>query len=213
MMLGRREFIALVGGAAIVWPSTSFGQQPAMRVVGFLGGAGEAEWRAFHDGLSETGHVEGKDIAIEYRQVSAGGDPSALAADLVNRKVDVIAVAPAVGYVLAAKASTSSIPIVFHVGPDPLKFGLVQSMSRPSGNMTGVSNLNVELGPKRLELLLEIAPHLKSVALLINPENPNAQLLIGDLKEAVRSRSSSISRPRRHSASAFLPRSSLVLMR
>jgi putative ABC transport system substrate-binding protein len=180
--------MALVGGAATVWPCISFGQQPAMRVVGFLGGAGEAEWRAFQEGLSETGHIEGKDIAIEYRQVSAGADPSALAADLVNRKVAVIAVAPAIGYVLAAKASTSSIPIVFHVGSDPLKFGLVQSMSRPSGNITGVSNLNVELGPKRLELLIEIAPQLKSVALLINPENPNAQLLIGDLKEAVRSR-------------------------
>jgi ABC-type uncharacterized transport system substrate-binding protein len=184
----RREFITLASGAAMTWPCISFGQQPATRMVGFLGWASEADWRAFHDGLRETGHVEGKNIEIEHRQVSAGADPTPLAADLVSRQVAVIAVAPAVGYVLAAKASTSSIPIVFHIGSDPLKFGLVASMSRPGGNITGVSNLNVELGPKRLELLLEIAPLLKSVAVLINPTNPNAQLLTGELKEATRSR-------------------------
>src|SRR5262245_43959744 len=181
MMMRRRQFIALVGGTALAWPLDGRAQQAAMPVIGFLSNASPdhdaGRARAFRQGLSETGYLEGQNVAIEYRWAEEQYDRlPALAVDLVHRRVAVI-VAGGNPSAPAAKAATSSVPIVFAIGTDPIEVGLVPSLSRPGGNLTGVANLNVELGPKRLEVLRELVPTAHTFALLINPTNPNAEII------------------------------------
>jgi putative ABC transport system substrate-binding protein len=180
----RREFIAGLGGAA-AWPLAVRAQQPAVPVIGVLNAISSmGRVRAFYRGLNEGGYVEGRNVAIEYR--SAEGQYErlpALAADLVNRRVAVIAAlgAPAA---LAAKAATSAIPIVFEVGADPVEVGLLASLSRPGGNLTGVANLNLEVGPKKLQLLHELVPTATIIGLLVNPTNPNNEIRSKDMQAA-----------------------------
>jgi putative ABC transport system substrate-binding protein len=172
----RRQFITLLGGTAAGWPLAARAQQGAMSVVGYLGSESPATWvsrlRAFHQGLGEAGFVEGRDVTIEYRWAEGRYDRlPELAADLVRRHVNVIFATPGVSG-LAAKAATTFIPIVFTTGIDPVNFGLVTSLAKPGGNLTGASNLATELGPKRLELLHELVPTATTIAHLTNPSNP-----------------------------------------
>jgi putative ABC transport system substrate-binding protein len=186
----RRDLIILLGGTAAAWPLAARAQQKTMPVIGFLstGTPGPAApfLAAFRQGLGETGYVEGQNVAIEYRWAEGHYDQlPGLAADLVARKVDVIA-ASGGGDVAsrAAKNATSTIPIVFMGGGDPIAAGLVASLARPGGNLTGVSFIAVELVPKRLELVSELVPQAKVVALLVNPNGPNADALVKDVQEA-----------------------------
>ena len=184
-MIRRREFITLIGCVA-AWPLAARAQQPAMPVLGFLNG-GTAEGyapmvAAFRQGLNEAGYVEGRNVAIEYRWAEGHYDRlPALAADLVQQKVTVIA-ATSTPAALAAKAATSTVPIVFTTGGDPIKLGLVASLGRPGGNLTGVTTLNVEVGPKRLELARELFPGATTFALLVNPASPLAATVSKDLQ-------------------------------
>jgi putative ABC transport system substrate-binding protein len=187
----RRELILLLGGAMTAARDLR-AQQKAMPVIGFLSGsspgASEPVAAAFRQGLSEAGYVEGQDVAIEYRWAEGRYDRlPALAADLVDRKVDVIA-ATGGGDLgpRAAKNATSTIPIVFAVGGDPVELGLVASLARPGGNLTGVAVFAIELMPKRLELLSELVPQARVLALLVNPSSPNAERIIADVQEAAR---------------------------
>ena len=176
-MIARREFITLLGGAAAAWPLAARAQQPPMPLIGYLGvssfekSAGRS-LHAFKRGLAESGYVEDRNVTIEYRWADDEYDRlPALAVELVQRGVEVL-VAAGSPAALPAKAATTVIPIVFMIGSDPVELGLVAGLNRPGGNLTGVAYLNVEVAPKRLELLHELIPTAKSIALLVNPANP-----------------------------------------
>ncbi len=184
----RREFITLLGGAVIAWPLAAPAQQPGMPVVGFLGTRASGDdpqlLTAFRQGLKEASYVEGQNVAIEYRFAENQYDRlAALAADLVQRHVALIA---ANGFAAqAAKAATATIPIVFTAGFDPVEVGLVASLNRPGGNITGVSILDVELGPKRLELLHQLVPTVTNIAVLVNPSDAaRAETTVKELQTA-----------------------------
>jgi putative tryptophan/tyrosine transport system substrate-binding protein len=171
----RRDFITLLGGAAATWPLAARAQQPVLPVIGFLSSASldgfAASLPAFHQGIGESGFVEGRTVTIEYVWADNENERlGALVTELIRRRATVI-VAPNIAGALAAKSATTTIPIVFYTGGDPVKLGLVTSFNRPSGNLTGVTGLGTELGSKRLELLHELVPIARTVALLINPTN------------------------------------------
>jgi putative ABC transport system substrate-binding protein len=187
--LRRRKFIATLGGAA-AWPLATAAQRPATPVIGFLNGGSPDGYyasmvAAFRRGLKETGYVEGQNVAIEFRWAEGQYDRvPAMAAELVRRQVTVI-VANTPGN-LAAKAATATIPIVFTTANDPVQTGLVASLSRPGGNVTGAMVLGVELVAKQLELAHEIVPTATVIAALVNPNNPNSETLLRDLQAAAR---------------------------
>jgi ABC-type uncharacterized transport system substrate-binding protein len=188
----RREFIRLLGGMAVAWPLAARAQQPPMPVIGFVGSDSADQYavllRAFRLGLKATGFIEGQNLAIEYRWAEGrNGKLPELTADLVRRQVAVI-VAPTTPSVLAAKAATTTIPIVFFTAGDPIDLGFVKSLSRPDSNLTGATTLTLEVGPKWLQLLHEMVPTATSLALLINPTSPNlAETQSRDLQAAARS--------------------------
>jgi putative ABC transport system substrate-binding protein len=185
----RRDFIILLAGAMGGWPSALRAQQKTMPVIGFLGSTsrGATFVAAFLEGLAETGYVEGQNAAIEYRWAEGRYDRlPALAAELVKRRVDVIVTQGGIPATRAAKSATSTIPIVFAVGTDPVGDGLVASLARPGGNLTGVTFMMTELMPKRLELLSELVPEAGMIALLVNPNNEDAERTMRDVQEAAR---------------------------
>jgi putative ABC transport system substrate-binding protein len=184
----RREFITLIGGAVAAWPPLARAQQPTMPVIGLLSSASSHDYgpmiAAFRKSLGETGYVEGRNVTIEYLWADDQYDRlPALAADLVRRQVSVI-VAASTPAALAAKPATKAIPIVFAIGGDPVRTGLVDSLSRPGGNVTGAAHINVETAPKRLELLHELAPAEKVMGLLVNPTNPLAKSVVTAVQAA-----------------------------
>src|SRR6266849_335951 len=187
-MIRRREFIALLGGAA-AWPLAARAQQPAMPVIGLLDVinlSGSGRLTAFQQGLGESGYVFGQNVAIEIR--SAEGDYTRfpeLVADLVRRRVSVIVAPGTTPAALAAKAATTTIPIVFGVGDDPVKLGLVANLARPGGNATGINFFTAELVAKRLSLLRELLPAATRVAVLVNPADPiRVETIVRDVKMA-----------------------------
>ena len=186
----RRDLVTLATGVTLASLLAVRAEQKAVPVIGYLSstlpGLAVAEFR---QGLNETGYIEGQNVTIEYRWAEGRYDwLPALAADLVGRKVDVIATGGGIPSVLAAKTATSTIPIVFEVGTDPVREGLVATLSRPGGNLTGVSVLYTELVPKRLELLCELVPQARVIALMVNPNNSNAERMISDVQEAARAK-------------------------
>jgi putative ABC transport system substrate-binding protein len=186
--MNRRHFIGLLGGASAAYPLAARAQQAGVPVVGYLGGSSpdrdEYQLRSLREGLSGAGYIDGQNVTFEFRWAEGQNDRlPALAVDLARRQVAVIALGglpPA----LAAKAATTTIPIVFQLGVDPVAAGLIASLARPGGNLTGVSNLNAELAPKRLELLRELVPTAKVFGLLVNPTNPGAERIVKDVRPA-----------------------------
>jgi putative tryptophan/tyrosine transport system substrate-binding protein len=189
--LRRRQFITFLGAVTVfTLPLGARAQQPAMPVIGYLSSESRESdgfrLPPFWQGLNETGYVE-RNVAVEYRWADQQNDRlPVLSADLVRRQVAVIVTLGSVPAARAAKATTTTIPIVFEIGNDPVRVGLVASLNRPGGNVTGVSTLNVEIGPKRFELLHELVPATTTIALLVNPTNPNAETLSRDLQAAAR---------------------------
>jgi putative tryptophan/tyrosine transport system substrate-binding protein len=186
----RRQFISLLGGVAAAWPLVARAQQPAMPVIGFLSGTSPetARLRAFRQGLKDAGFIEGENVAVEYRWADDQNDRlPVLATELVQRRVAVIAAIGGIPSAVAAKAATTSIPIVFLVGVDPVRLGLVASLARPGGNLTGINLLNTELAAKRLEILRELVPGAIRIAVLVDPTNaPGTDSTLRDLGAAAR---------------------------
>jgi putative tryptophan/tyrosine transport system substrate-binding protein len=185
----RREFFTLLGGAAAGWPLAARAQQPAMPVIGFLNSESrnlyEQFVRAFHGGLNEVGFVEGRNVVMEYRWAEEKYERlPAFAEELARRQVAVIVANPP--SVLPAKAASATVPIVFTTSLDPVAAGIVASLSRPGGNLTGITSLNVEMEPKRLELLHELVPTATVIAALVNPAGPNAETQSSSLQAASR---------------------------
>jgi putative ABC transport system substrate-binding protein len=192
-MSSRREFITLVGSAAAAWPLAARAQQPAMPTIGFLSSRGKSDSAnvvaIFRQGLSEVGFVEGQNVAIEYRWADGQYDRlSGLAADLVRRRVDVLVATGGDPSVYAAKAATATIPIVFTISDDPVRYGLVSSFSRPDGNLTGMSLFVSALGAKQLDLLHELLPRADLFALLVNPNFPTSEHQATDVQAAAQAR-------------------------
>jgi putative ABC transport system substrate-binding protein len=186
----RREFITLIGGAAAAWPLAAEAQQGTLPVIGFLNSASPGPYAryvaAFRQGLKDVGYVEGQSVTIDYRWAHGQYERlPAMAAELVHRPVAVLA-ATSTPAALAAKAATTMVPTVFTTASNPVELGLVESLSRPGGNLTGATQLNVEVGPKRLELAHELVPTATIVGLLVNPTNPVAKTLARDLETAAR---------------------------
>jgi putative tryptophan/tyrosine transport system substrate-binding protein len=185
----RRDFITLVGGAAAAWPLAARAQQPAMPVIGYLSSfpadINPKFTQAFRQGLNDAGFFEGRNVTIEYRWDEEGRYDRlpTMAADLLKGRVAVIFATP-IPAALAAKAATTTIPIVFAIGSDPVETGLVVSLNRPGGNVTGATFLSVELGAKRLELLRDFVPKIASIGLLVNPNNPNAAVQTKEMQAA-----------------------------
>ena len=189
----RRDFMTLVGGAAVAWPLTARAQQPALPVVGFLDRGSAAGMAAnlagFRQGLAETGYSEGKNVAIEYRWAENHSDRlAALAAELVRLPVAAIAATRSSAPALAAKAATSAIPIVFQTGSDPVKDGLVASINRPGGNVTGATRLTTELVAKRFEIISQLAPKATAIAMLANPNGVQTALQVEQMQKATQER-------------------------
>ena len=185
----RREFITLIGGAVAAWPLAARAQQPTVPVIGFLSGTSSKGYTpylaAFREGLREGGFVEGQNVTIEYRWADDHYERlPELAADLVTRRVALIAAAGGSPAALAAKSATTTIPIVFQIGVDPVKAGLVSSLNQPGGNITGFANLALEVGPKRLELLHRLVPNATNIAVLVNPARSNVEAETKDMQSA-----------------------------
>jgi putative ABC transport system substrate-binding protein len=185
----RREFVGLFCSATAIWPLAARGQQPAIPIIGFLNGASAGPWKnfvaAFRNGLRETGYIEGQNVGIEYRWADGRYDRlPELANDLVRRKVDVIAATGGIISARAAEAATATIPIVFSVGDDPVKLGLVASLNRPGRNATGVALFVSELGAKKLGLLRELVPTVGLIAVLLNSNSPASKNELNDIEQA-----------------------------
>jgi putative ABC transport system substrate-binding protein len=187
----RRDFIAALGAAPIAWPCAARAEKSTLPVIGFLCGASAAQWMplvvAFRRGLDEAGYAEGTNVAIDYRWADGdAGSLPALAADLVRREVAIIVASGGPRPVLSAKAATATIPIVFTLGADPVTNGLVASLGRPGGNITGVTFITGQLHAKRLELLRELVPNASVIAALVNPENPQSEFSVTVFRDAAR---------------------------
>ena len=185
----RRDVLRLLGGAAVSWPLGARAQQPAMPVIGFLHSASPGPYAslvaAFHQGLGEVGYIEGKNVSIEYRWAEGRYDRlPVLAAELVRLKVAVIAAAGGEPSPLAAKAATSTIPIVFTAGGDPVEAGLVASLSHPGGNLTGTTIMGLQMGSKRLDILRQLVPSASNVTMLVNPTFPTVPGEVRDTQDA-----------------------------
>lgn len=185
----RRQFIALIGSAAVTWPIAANAQQPAMPVIGYLGAESPAVFasrvEAFRQGLGETGYVEGRNVAIEFRWAEGQHNKlPALAVELAGRRVNVIVAPGGAPGAIAAKSATTTIPIIFEMGADPIAMRLVETLDRPGGNLTGVTSLNVQVTPKRLEILREVVPAAGVIAVLLNPTSPTTDLQLKSLQTA-----------------------------